>query len=590
MPAIGLSQPSLTFAATVAGENPAAATILVSNTGDGSLNGLTASIDCDDGGDWLSARLDGTTAPAALTVEANTSALAAGSYSATISVSSNLAANSPQTLRVSFDVAAPVPATPVIGLSRTSVSFSAACEGSDPSPQMVEVRNTGGGELNGLSVSISQDEGVEWLEASLDSTTAPAVLLLQARTGTLAAGSYSANVRVDAEDSGIDQKEVSVSFTVHPLPPRICLSLESLCFNAGSDGAAPDAALVSVTNSGGGALSGLSTTITYESGEGWLNASLDSPTAPATLTLQASIGALAAGRYSATVIVASSDADTSPRALSVSLTLAPPAPAISIAPASVSFTANANGPSPASASLSITNAGGGTLGGLSAAIIYESGTGWLEASLDSLTAPTTLTVRACTGSLTVGSYSAVVRIVSDDAENSPQAVSVSFIVEPPILVVINEIMTGTSRSASEEFVEIFNAGECAVDLANWKLVYRSAAGSTDIVLFTWTSPNSLEPGAFMVFGGASYTGTRDGKLGGSGLAASGGGVGIRNPNAVLVDSVGYGTATNAFVEGAAAPAPPHNGSIQRIPDGVDTQNNAADFTLATIPTPRGPNQ
>ena len=52
----------------------------------------------------------------------------------------------------------------------------------------------------------------------------------------------------------------------------------------------------------------------------------------------------------------------------------------------------------------------------------------------------------------------------------------------------------------------------------------------------------------------------------------------------LVDGVGWGTATNALVEGTAAAAPPATAapgsSLVRLPDGHDTNANAADFTVS----------
>ena len=77
-------------------------------------------------------------------------------------------------------------------------------------------------------------------------------------------------------------------------------------------------------------------------------------------------------------------------------------------------------------------------------------------------------------------------------------------------------------------------------------------------------------------------------------ASSGGGLGLRDPDGDLVDSVGYGSSTNAFVETAAAPAPPATASPGssdiRLPDGHDTDDNATDFTVSSTPTARGPNQ
>ena len=72
------------------------------------------------------------------------------------------------------------------------------------------------------------------------------------------------------------------------------------------------------------------------------------------------------------------------------------------------------------------------------------------------------------------------------------------------------------------------------------------------------------------------------------LAAAGGGVGLRDAAQMLVDSVGYGTATNAFVEASVAAAPPNGQSIARKPNGVDTNQNALDFAVAT-PSPRAAN-
>jgi hypothetical protein len=73
------------------------------------------------------------------------------------------------------------------------------------------------------------------------------------------------------------------------------------------------------------------------------------------------------------------------------------------------------------------------------------------------------------------------------------------------------------------------------------------------------------------------------------LAGTGGAVGIRDSNGTLLDGAGWGTATNALVEGTAAAAPPSTAppgsSIVRKPDGHDTNSNAADFSVASTATP-----
>jgi Lamin Tail Domain/Collagen triple helix repeat (20 copies) len=158
---------------------------------------------------------------------------------------------------------------------------------------------------------------------------------------------------------------------------------------------------------------------------------------------------------------------------------------------------------------------------------------------------------------------------------------------------VNEVMTGVSGSAANEFVEVVNAGSAAADLGGHKLVYRSATGASDVTLGTVPAGTTLAAGARYVFGGAAFTATADQSFG-TGLAASGGGIGLRDPQGQLVDSVGYGAGTaNGFVEGAPGPAPPTvaspGASISRLPDGHDTNDNSADFTVASPPTPGASN-
>lgn len=162
------------------------------------------------------------------------------------------------------------------------------------------------------------------------------------------------------------------------------------------------------------------------------------------------------------------------------------------------------------------------------------------------------------------------------------------------VVRVNEVQTGTTASAADEFVELVNAGTSAADVGGWKLVYRSASGTSDTTLATIPAGTTVAAGGFYLFGGSAYAGARAADQSfAAGLASAGGAVGLRDASGALVDAVGWGTATNALVEGAAAAAPPTTappgGSIVRRPDGHDTDVNAADFAVATAATPRGPN-
>jgi len=180
----------------------------------------------------------------------------------------------------------------------------------------------------------------------------------------------------------------------------------------------------------------------------------------------------------------------------------------------------------------------------------------------------------------------------DSANHATLACSVA---HPTAAIIrVNEVATGTNASAADEFVELVNAGGAAADIGGWKLVYRSATGTSDTTLATVPSGTTLVAGGLYLFGGNAYAGVRAADQSfATGLASTGGGVGIRDTGGSLVDSVGWGTAANALVEGTVAPAPPSTAppgsSIGRRPNGHDTNDNSADFSVAATASPRATN-
>jgi hypothetical protein len=101
-PAISLSPTSLTFNATVGGSNPSSQNVTVSNSGGGTLASPTTSTTYHSGSGWLSVNCTGSSAPYTCSTQPTTGSLAAGTYTATVNVSSSGASNSPQSYTVSF--------------------------------------------------------------------------------------------------------------------------------------------------------------------------------------------------------------------------------------------------------------------------------------------------------------------------------------------------------------------------------------------------------------------------------------------------------------------------------------------------------
>ena len=176
-------------------------------------------------------------------------------------------------------------------------------------------------------------------------------------------------------------------------------------------------------------------------------------------------------------------------------------------------------------------------------------------------------------------------------------VTFTCVTSPPVagtaFVRVNEVATGTAAAAGDEFVELANTGTAPADVGGWKLVYRSATGSSDTTLGTIPPGTTIPVAGFYLLASTTYTGATPADLSfSSGLAGAGGAVALRDATAGVVDSVGWGTASNALVETAPAPAPPATtpgSSIVRLLDGHDTGNNAIDFTVTSTPTPGAAN-
>jgi Rieske Fe-S protein len=199
-----------------------------------------------------------------------------------------------------------------------------------------------------------------------------------------------------------------------PTPPTLAVGASTVVFSTSVTGGALAAQTVAVSNTGGSILSGLQVSLSYAANQaaGWLSVALDQPSAPATLTLTANRGTLAAGTYSATVTLSAPGIANGPQQIAVSLVIQNPnAPAsLLLSTGALAFT-GAVGATLAAQPVQITNGGGGTLVGLTAAVAYGAGaTGWLATSLSQTNAPATLSLRPVLTNLTAGTYTATVTV------------------------------------------------------------------------------------------------------------------------------------------------------------------------------------
>jgi hypothetical protein len=212
-PVILLERSTLAFDAVAAGPLPAGRTVRVDNIGGGNLVGLSEQVTYapSQPAGWLQVALSSDGAPSLLSVDVTTTALAAGIYQATILVASSLAGVESRTITVTYAVAP----TPALELVPASVSFSAP-PGSGALSQLVEVRNGGGGNAEGLQATLEYGAGQpgNWLTIFLGATTTPTGIFLTARTGALAPGTYTATVRVTSSNAANSPASFIVTLTV----------------------------------------------------------------------------------------------------------------------------------------------------------------------------------------------------------------------------------------------------------------------------------------------------------------------------------------------------------------------------------------
>ncbi|WP_405285025.1 Ig-like domain-containing protein [Gaopeijia maritima] len=411
-PVLRVSAPTAMFEAVEGDADPAPVDLSLTNDGDLPLTGLqvgTVAYGVGETGGWLDATLSGTTAPATLRLSASTAGLEPGTYTATLTVSSPVSANGPQSLAVTLKVLRP--ATIVLDRGRVELG---AVPGEQSPVETVQVTNGGDAPLTALiaSVEYMADAAGGWLDADLSASSAPATLSIAADAASLAEGSYQALIRVSSGVAGVDPVLLVVDLVVAP-GPAITLSSTRVDFTAVISQASPGDQSIQVTNGGGGTLHSLSLgPIDYDGAGGWLQAALSNTVAPANVVFGVSSGALAPGRYTASVEVRSAVADNSPRTVEVELVV-DEAPAIALSAGSLTFGSVRGKGDPSAQALQVTNSGGGTLADLSVEIEYlDAITGWLELSLASTTAPTALVAQPRSNGLQVGIYRANVTVRS----------------------------------------------------------------------------------------------------------------------------------------------------------------------------------
>jgi hypothetical protein len=120
---------------------------------------------------------------------------------------------------VIYNATAGAPASPAIGVSPASFSFTATSGGANPANQSLSITNTGGGTLNWTA-----SDNATWLSVSPASGTAPSSVTVSVNISGLAAGTYNGAITVSATGATNSPVTVPVTLTVNASNPELIVN------------------------------------------------------------------------------------------------------------------------------------------------------------------------------------------------------------------------------------------------------------------------------------------------------------------------------------------------------------------------------
>jgi uncharacterized protein (TIGR03437 family) len=289
--------------------------LTVSNTGGGTVNFIAAAaVSAPSGGTWLTmspASGQATAAvPVTVTVTANPTGLAAGTYAGVVTVS---AGGTPSRVPVTMTISA---LDQAILLSQQGLAFTAVAQGGVIPPQTFGVRNIGTGTVPWTASTSTLPAGLGWLQVTpasgtSDAAQSPPAVTVSVKPDGLAAGVYYGIVQVDAPTAANSPQVLTVFLQVLPAGADTAAMLGpgSLLFSAAPGGDSPGSQNLAVYNITAKAKS-FRSSVVADAGLTLVtlptDATLD-PQQPTRMVVQPFTSGLGAGVYNGTVTLQFSD-------------------------------------------------------------------------------------------------------------------------------------------------------------------------------------------------------------------------------------------------------------------------------------------
>jgi Viral BACON domain len=290
LPTLNATPLNLSFTYQSGGATPAAQTVNLSSSG-GALSYSAAASAA-----WLTVTPASGNTPGNLSVAVNPTALATGTYTGTITVTSTGASNSPQKIAVTLGVTGTPPTNPSLNITPGNVSFTYPSGSTTAGVQALSITSSG----TALPFTAAASGG-GWLTVSPVSGSTPASVKVSANPTGLAAGTYNGTITITSDNAANSPQTVPVRLVVgttgtgrlHIWPPR------AVTFEYESGHADPAPRNIRVLSYG----APLSFTASALGGS-WISVTPSGGTTPGSLSISVNPGGLASGTYTGTVKIA----------------------------------------------------------------------------------------------------------------------------------------------------------------------------------------------------------------------------------------------------------------------------------------------
>ena len=196
----------------------------------------------------------------------------------------------------------------------------------------------------------------------------------------------------------------------------------------------------------------------------------------------------------------------------------------------------------------------------------------------------------------MGDYQASLIVFDDqNASSTPTSTIISVGSSDANRLVISEIMAGTADNADNEFVELYNPTDSAINLSNWSLKRKTSqtATSTENLVLSFSATSTIAGKSFFLIAHNDYNGTSTPDFyytnNSDPLAYSDDVVILYNNNGGIIDEVvyqdiptGQSLERMALVDGQCDIA---SGSNEFLGNSCDT-NSEDDFEIRNMPNPQ----